>query len=283
MKPKLLFLAVVVMFWMSIPVLKAQVLFSENFETSPVTSILNDLGGEVQLTEGPSPCGKASRGNTGIHNTASVDFLVGQNSTYFLALNPQSPLCGGYNVAYLHSMVLNFASADSLVFSCRYFISGTLGWGGPELQVNIKNGLSNHVIWSDFSVVGAWTNLTLGIPSAQIGASDSILILIGGGEGVAIDDITITNIPISSVKEQNPMADIIVSPNPVKDILRFNLGNIVCKQIILTDVYGKVLLNETGEFKNQSSMNLSQFASGIYFVRFTDISGRTGFYKIVKE
>jgi hypothetical protein len=283
MKPKLLFLTVVVMFWMSIPELKAQVLFSENFETSPVTDILNNLGGEVQLTEGPSLCGKASRGNAGIHNTANVDFLVGQNSTYFLALNPQSPLCGGYNVAYLHSMVLNFASADSLVFSCRYFRSGTLGWGGPELQVNIKNGPSNYVIWSDFSVVGAWTNLTLGIPSTQIGASDSLLILMGGGEGVAIDDITITNIPISSIKEQNQMADIIVSPNPVREILTFNLGNNTCKQISLIDVYGKVLLNETGEFKNQSSMNLSQFASGIYFVRITDISGRTGFYKIIKE
>jgi hypothetical protein len=69
------------------------VLFSENFEISPVTSIINSFGGNVP--DGPSPCGQASRGTTTDFNSGSVNFQNTQNNTYFVAVNPQTP-CGGF-------------------------------------------------------------------------------------------------------------------------------------------------------------------------------------------
>jgi hypothetical protein len=262
-------------FCLQMQVLKSQVLFHEDFETSPVTSILNN-GGETQLPEGPSPCGFASRGNTSNFNSMNVDFQNSQNSTYFLGVNPQTP-CGGYYMASLKTGTLNL-TADSLVFKCRYFISNTLLWGAPTLQVNIHNGLSNYVIWSQFSTIGSWDSLTIGIPATQIGATDTMLIVIGGGEGVAIDDITILNIPYLHVAENNNSDQIKIFPNPAQNIL--TIENISFNAVLsIYDINGKMIVRE----KNvNNTININQLEPGLYCLKATD--GK-GFYtqRFVKE
>jgi len=264
MKRLLQILTLTTFFCMQIHVLKAQVvLFHEDFETSPVTSILNN-GGETQLPEGPSTCGFASRGTTSDFNSVSVNFLNAQNPTHFLAVNPQSP-CGGFYVASLKAGTLNL-TADSLVFKCRYFISNTLLWGAPTLQVNIKKGPSNYVIWSQFSTIASWDSLTLGIPATQIGATDTMLIVIGGGEGVAIDDITILNIPSVNVAENHNSSSVKIFPNPAKNIL--TLENISDDAVLsIYDENGKLIISE----KNvNNAIDISQLSGGLYCLRVTD-------------
>ncbi|MFH0892896.1 MAG: T9SS type A sorting domain-containing protein [Bacteroidota bacterium] len=269
MKTKTIFSAIILLATSLNFTAQAQILFHEDFETSPVTSFVNP--GDLQLTEGASPCGEASRGNAAIFFSANVNFNGSQNGGYFMAVNPQSP-CGGFYVANVSTGTVDLSSADSLVFSCRYYITSTLTWGMPVLQVNIKNGPSNHVIWSEFSAMNNWMNLTVGIPSAQIGATDSILITIGGGEGVAIDDITITNIPAMSVKE-NEAGNIHVYPNPALDVLNIEPAHFNMTQLSVINNLGETLYLNNVKISNNFSIDLSSFPSGFYTLIATNNKG----------
>ena len=261
--------------------LQSQNLFVEDFETPPVTSLLNDIGGETQLPDGPSACGFAARGNAATFNSASVDFQGSQNTGYFLAVNPQSP-CGGFYTANLHSQPLNFSAADSLVFSCRYYKTNTLLWGPATLEVNIKNGTSDYILSGSFTSVGTWTNFTIGIPSTQIGSADSILITLGGGEGVAIDDITITNIPATSMKEKKENHPILLGPNPVLDYLKIDPGTVALSRIVLRDGSGRELLILDGMMEAIQVIDMKEVAAGVYFLTCTSLNGQTSTYKILK-
>jgi hypothetical protein len=281
MTAKIRFIALVVIFCMQLPPVKAQViLFHEDFETSPVTSLVNTWNSETQLPDGPSPCGSATRGNAGIFNSMSVDFQSAQNPSYFMGVNPQSP-CGGFYVATVGSGTLDFSSADSLVLVCRYFLSNSLFWGSPTLQVNIKNGPSNYVVWDLFTTLGSWDSLTVGIPSTQIGATDTIYVLLGGGEAVGIDDITILNIEASSVTRQHITEAVQLSPNPVSNFFTIK-GNLSGSMVSVVDVYGKILLQEKCSNENEISINTEQIPAGIYIIKIIDSFNRQSCHKIMK-
>lgn len=165
--------------------------FSEDYETSPVTSMVNTFG--LDVPDGGSPCGKASRGNTSDFNSGSVDFLNAQNSTYFLGVNPESP-CGGYYTAEIEASGLDWSGTDSLVFSMRYFIGTGLSWGSTVLDVTFDDGTNTQTYDAEFSTIGAWTDFEVSLPTVFADASSvTITINMGGGEGVGIDDFLIVN------------------------------------------------------------------------------------------
>lgn len=191
--------------------LQAQTLFLENFETSPVTSILNS--GETQLINGTSPCGKGTRGNTTDFNSTNMSFNNTQNPTYFLGVNPETP-CGGYYTATLNTTSLNFSGQDSLHFHCRYFKSTTLGWGSTLLEITFSNGTSNFSVNSEFSVTDNWTYLDIALPNFLIAPAVTITInQMGGGEGVGLDDIEVVNISTTGIEQYNS-DNIKLYPNP---------------------------------------------------------------------
>lgn len=262
MKRKLLVLPFSVSFAAMLTTLNAQTLFLENFETAPVTSILNIWNSETQLTQGPSPCGLASRGNTANFNSTNVNFNNAQNSTYFLAVNPQSP-CGGFYSATLASSSQNFSSQDSLRFSCRYFKSTTLGWGVSILRVIISNGTTNDTISTQFSVVNSWSTVDIALPSYLIAPAVTITIDMGGGEGAALDDIKIMNIPplgihhLLSGKMNEPY------PNPfTNEITFFQSGN-ESNELTIYNVLGEMIIHE--KISSNLRVQTENWESGIYF------------------
>jgi|AntAceMinimDraft_17_1070374.scaffolds.fasta_scaffold02082_10 hypothetical protein len=241
MKIKLQTIAVIAMLWLQLPTLKSQsLLFHEDFEISPVTSILNS--GETQLTEGPSPCGKGSRGNTADFNSTNVEFQNSQNSSYFLGVNPEFP-CGGFYNASLTTDSLNLSAADSLKFKCHYFKSTTLGWGGSAiLNIVFDNGTTNFTIESEFSTNDNWDSLEIALPNSMIDPSVLMTINLGGGEGVGIDDIKIINIIATNINQHNLTNNIKLYPVPVNNLLHIELRNTHSNiNYTIMDLYGNVI------------------------------------------
>ncbi|MFH2143138.1 MAG: T9SS type A sorting domain-containing protein [Bacteroidota bacterium] len=164
------------------------ILFSEDFETSPVISFVNAFSGITP--DGPSPCGEASRGTTADFNSTNVDFQNTQNSSFFLGVNPQAP-CGGFYNALLISDTLDFSGVDSLVFESRYFKSTTLSWGPATLQIVFDNTIDKDTIETEFISFDSWDNTVVALAPEFISPNVIISINMGGGEGVAIDDFEI--------------------------------------------------------------------------------------------
>lgn len=260
---------------------KAQtILFEQNFETSPVTNILNNWGGETQLPEGPSACGKGSRGNTSDFNSASVDFINAQNSGYFLGVNPQSP-CGGFYTATLITDSLDFSIADSLVFSCSYFITSTIGWGAGGITVSFND----FIIQSEFSSVNEWDTLVVGwVPDSINNDKVLIEITMGGGEAAGIDNIEVSWIHWEDVFNNYPSNNVKLYPVPADDILVVELSNIQSGAVIeITDIQAKVVLTETFQNTNKNTIDISHLKKGIYFAKISVTDCSPVFYKVIKN
>lgn len=261
-----------------ITTLHAQTLFLENFETSPVTSILNTWTGETQLPEGPPTCGKGSRGTTSDFNSTDVNFNNAQNSTYFLGVNPQSP-CGGFYTATLMTDTLNFSGQDSLRFKCRYFKSTTLGWGPTSCMVVFAAGVSTYTISSQFSTTDNWSNLDVALPGFLIAPAVTFTITMGGGEGVGFDDIEVENISPTGVSNLQNHDGIKVVPNPSngKITIQNNLyHSFVISRMEIYNVFGEKIYGGNSGFADsgntnppmyQNTIDLSFAPSGIYFLK----------------
>lgn len=264
----------------------SQILFSENFETSPVESILNTINSETKLKEGTPPCGLAARGNTSNFNSTKIDFKNSANSTYFLGVNPESP-CGGYYDAELKTATLNFSGKDSLRFKCRYFKSNTLGWGSANLQVILTTGTQSDTIKSEFTKTNNWEYLDVALPKFLISSTVTIKLIMGGGEGIAIDDIEVKNFPIKTgidIIAQNKSMS--VYPNPFfSDFhVELNAFDIVNTRISIAEASGNIIyVASPHEITNgKFEINLSGFSKGLYFITFKS-SDLIKTIKVVKE
>lgn len=84
-----------------------------------------------------------------------------------------------------------------------------------------------------------------------------------------------------SSKDQNIYS---IYPNPTKEVL-----NIVATDktedlsISISTMDGKILKTQSLSFKNQASLDISQLASGIYFLSIQDESGNSKLKKFIKE
>lgn len=251
--------------------MQAQTLFLENFETSPVTSILNF--GETQLAEGPSPCGKATRGTASDFNSSSVNFNASQNSTFFLGVNPQV-LCGGFYDATLTSIALDLSGQDSLRFKCRYFKSSTLGWGGDIFNISFTNGMSGFNINNQavFTVSNAWTLVDIALPSFLIAPNVVFTILMGGGEGTALDDIEIYNVSNSAGFKPDDNGDdediISLYPNPFTSEALLRSGNTFNNAtLIVYNSYGQAIREIRNIGGQTFVLQRNHLPSGLYLFR----------------
>ena len=75
-----------------------------------------------------------------------------------------------------------------------------------------------------------------------------------------------------------------IYPNPVNEVLQIispnRKGNLNIK---IYNTVGKLLSNQTLDFNKQSSIDVSNLSSGIYFLNIEDESGNTTIKKLVKE
>ena len=256
-----------------LPLLQAQTLFLENFETSPVTSILN--AGETQLINGPSPCGKATRGDTTDFNSANVNFQGMQNATHFLGVNPQTP-CGGYYHADLNTGSLNLSGQDSLSFKFRFIVTNTLFWGSGDLRFDFSDGTTTHSIniGSDIGSwnFNTWTSKQIGLPSFLIAPAVTLTLhQMGGGDGVGLDDIQIVNIAPTSVSQQSKRnLSVQLYPNPFTSSTTLQTDNLF-KNASLTvyNSFGRTIKQVDNLSGQTVTLFRDNLPSGLYFIRLT--------------
>ncbi len=72
---------------------------------------------------------------------------------------------------------------------------------------------------------------------------------------------------LSLIEDKNNIADIQVFPNPTNGKFTINSGEIVIKKIIISDVTGKQVI-ETTDIEQNETIDLSDFESGIYIIKF---------------
>ena len=61
--------------------------------------------------------------------------------------------------------------------------------------------------------------------------------------------------------------DFIIVPNPAQDQITVTSVNTELTEIIITDVMGKIMYSEESDKVDSSTINLSGFSEGMYFVR----------------
>lgn len=99
------------------------------------------------------------------------------------------------------------------------------------------------------------------------------------GNATGCESVAAINIACAILSNSDfDLASISLFPNPTDAIFSIEVPNEVVKQVRIFDVTGKMLLDS-----NQSTLNVSSFASGIYMINIETESGKTGVSKLVKK
>jgi hypothetical protein len=257
------------------------VLFQEDFETAPVTSIVNDWTGT--LPNGPSPCSQASRGTTADFNSSSIDFLNAQNPSYFLGVNPESP-CGGFYNATLLSDSMDWSAADSIVFKCKYFMSIGLNWGSSKCEIILSDGVDADTISTEFISTNTWDSISVGIPLSLANPNVVMTINMGGGEGVALDDILILNYPATEIKSQDNVLNAYVYPNPVSNYFYIESREKgLVYELSLMDISGRCIIKNEKIKDKLKQIDINHLLPGVYILYLRTTDGRTFTHKLIKN
>lgn len=72
-----------------------------------------------------------------------------------------------------------------------------------------------------------------------------------------------------------------ISPNPTTGVVNLKGSNI--NQVAVTDILGKVVLNNSYSSLSEVTLNMSDLNSGVYFVKVTNNEGTTSTSKVVKQ
>jgi Secretion system C-terminal sorting domain len=258
-------------------------IFSEDFETIPVTNFLNIWNAETQLTEGSSPCSSASRGNTSDFNSSNVDFNSAQNASFFLAANPESP-CGGFYNASVQSAAQDFsATADSLVLDVRYFISTTLNWGASQLEVIFDNGTTTDTVKNEFSSTDTWDVISYKLPASMQNSAVTITINLGGGEGVGVDDFRITSYLNTASVSELAESSLSIYPNPTTATITIENFKEDILAWALHSLDGKTVLSAWGINALKTEIDLSLLNKGNYILTIETVSGLETSHNISKN
>jgi hypothetical protein len=123
---------------------------------------------------------------------------------------------------------------------------------GPSITINIESGATATLSVKAFDECGDFTE-----------RSFNILSKVGIAESSITDAINI-------------------SPNPTEDKINVYIPEEKATELLLIDVFGKQLFkqNVTGE---ETQLDISSYAPGIYFLSVKDKQGLIGTYKVVKR
>ncbi len=259
----------------------------------------------------------AGVGNPAAFTLVTPDYLnidVGQEATPFLYDIDKDLLTdliiGKYNGTF--SYYQNKGTASAPLFT---LITDSLGKAVTKRQYNHKGSSAPILIDSNgttilysgsyngyiykfgnidgnltgtFSIDSSYNNIWEGINSfvaiKDIGNDGYLDMLVGnyaGGTAFYKGDTTIT-IP-ASVSNYGSLEELLIYPNPTNGNLLINVGanNINNAKIEVSSLLGKSIL--TKEITTiQTTINLSNYANGIYLIKFSNNKG-TKTYKVIKE
>jgi photosystem II stability/assembly factor-like uncharacterized protein len=139
-----------------------------------------------------------------------------------------------------------------------------------------------NLLGDDFSVnVSTW--VAFSSPSVGIASGNNFTTAIGSFRFVAEPFGSATSLCPSSlsVSSQSYNNLFSISPNPTSDVLSLKGLNI--NQVAVTDILGKVVINNTYLSLSDVTLNLSDLNSGVYFVKITNNEGTSSTSKVVKQ
>lgn len=74
-------------------------------------------------------------------------------------------------------------------------------------------------------------------------------------------------------------SELLVYPNPTEDVVTIELDSKLVKELVLTDMHGRMLWHKTTP-KNLEQLSLNKFAASVYFLRAINTDGSTEVIKI---
>ncbi len=74
------------------------------------------------------------------------------------------------------------------------------------------------------------------------------------------------NISLVGIKEQIPVEDITISPNPFRSKIKIEFGNNFMKSITVFDISGRIIYQKKEILESSSEINTANWAEGIYFI-----------------
>ena len=154
---------------------------------------------------------------------------------------------------------------------------GTLYWTGGGVSVSSfgDDQITQLIRTSDGGAVAVGYN-----SSGGIGGNNVTLMKIGEND----DFIPSYDLPnqgsLVLVNEIDETIQISIFPNPVEDILQIEVGSLENVHVQIMDATGNMM--EESSFNKLTSINLSEYANGLYLIRL-EISGEFKTFKILKK
>lgn len=260
------------------------ILYQQDFESYPVSGLaISSMygGGKTPIPDGaPTTC-ELSRGTAADFTSANVDFLASQNSSHFIAVNPDLSTCDGYFTAFVISDTMNFSGVSSLYFQGRYFHSSKPGWGG-QLSIEIYTPSADTTI--SFPVNNIWENFNYRLSSKFI--DDTVLVTMNfvAGDGIGLDDILFTDTPpvITSIRTStNTENQANIFPTVATDHVTVQNPAGGSMTVYIQNTTGTVLKTVTIS-GNESNLDVSGLPKGMLFIR-TVSGGQQNTFRFIKE
>jgi hypothetical protein len=264
--------------------------------TTPANALIsyNDGGSGSQWVRGIRTSGiMTSSGNTvyttnltGNYPDNIKSYLVSQCYNLSNVTNPQISFAMKYDLELNWDIVYVEYSTD---FGANWSVLGQMGpnwYNSDRTQATAGNDCYNcpGAQWTGTNV----SLTTYSYPLNTLNTETNIIfrIVFHSDEaenlrGVNVDDFVISG----TLSNQNfEMNNIVVYPNPSKGIFNISLGNIQPTAIDVYDLTGKVILSKSAiQYSNiETSIDLSNAATGIYFVKIT-AENQSTVKRIIKE
>ncbi len=197
------------------------------------------------------------------------------------------------------SQTLSVQSGEQYYFSFDYF-PNISGGGLPTLSVTaIQNGTTTTLINATQGVSGTWT--TISAPAWTPAFTNSVELRITQTQSAyfgdyGIDNIVFTDCVDSGAKvsglgsnktERSAIATNLATktiklfPNPTTDVLNIETNSFEGTSIQVVDLMGKVLLEKTLDSEREQ-INLQDYPSGIYLVKWQDSEGMITTKKVIR-
>ena len=187
---------------------------------------------------------------------------------YYMVYNLTVTACGGtdtvdFTVHPTPDVFISFpADINNLSDTVDYEISFTAGAhvtvDGQTLYGNVFSGAVWHI---------GQHEIVVSVDDGYCVGKDSITVIVNGIDG--IEDIDMSSL-------------ISIYPNPVNDVLNIEMGGVDVSEIQIINAMGQVVYqNEINS--DVMSVDVSDFVSGIYFVRFIDGASVSEAVKIIKR
>ncbi|MCF8380547.1 MAG: T9SS type A sorting domain-containing protein [Bacteroidales bacterium] len=166
--------------------------------------------------------------------------------------------------------VYTFTDADGDLegTSLYQWYEATDAAGANKLKLIGEKGIT-YTVSSD--MIGKFVAFEV-TPVSATGGEDYLV-----GEAVMSEFVAVIGVNV----DYNSFDRIVIYPNPVADVLSIDNSSSI-SNVTLIDITGKLLMNMDNLNNNQIRINMSNFKTGIYYLKITSENGQNKVHSIVK-